>query len=250
MSRSSSKPPIRMPKIAATDYSLWTLMSFSTAFHHALPHGVLTAVTLPETPEEPGDRVLARLHHDERAFADTLNGHRRIEFIGGRLALRSACEQLGERTGAILPSPRGAPMLPDGLSGSISHKRGLAVGMACRSTGGTLGIDLEDYGPARPGIVSMVLRETERAAVTQLPDDVQWMSTLQRFSMKEAVYKALDPYVHRYVGFHEAEVIPELNGLATVTLHLKHGEGPFHVDARYTWLLGRLLCTVKIRPDA
>jgi len=121
--------------------------------------------------------------------------------------------------------------------------------MVCRSGDGTLGIDLEDYGPERPGIASMVLRETERAEVSTLPEDVQWMSTLQRFSMKEAVYKALDPYVKRYVGFHEAEVVPELNGIATVTLHLKHGEGPFHVDARYTWLSGRLLCTVRIRPD-
>ena len=238
-----------MPKIAPTDYSLQTLMSFSTAFHHALPHGVLTAVTLPETPEVPEDRVLARLHQEERDFAANLKGHRRVEFIGGRLALRSACEQLGVRPGAILPTPRGAPQLPDGFSGSISHKRGLAIGMVCRDRDGTLGIDLEDYGPERPGITTMVLRESERSIVASLPEDVQWMATLQRFSMKEAVYKALDPYVQRYVGFHEAEVIPELNGIATVALHLKHGEGPFDVDARYTWLAGRLLCTVRIRPD-
>jgi 4'-phosphopantetheinyl transferase EntD len=121
--------------------------------------------------------------------------------------------------------------------------------MVCRDRDGTLGIDLEDYSPERPGITTMVLRESERSIVASLPEDVQWMATLQRFSMKEAVYKALDPYVQRYVGFHEAEVIPELNGIATVALHLKHGEGPFDVDARYTWLAGRLLCTVRIRPD-
>ncbi len=71
-----------------------------------------------------------------------------------------------------------------------------------------------------------------------------------RFSIKESIYKALDPYVHRYVGFHEAEVHPDLQGTARVELRLKNGEGPLQVDARYHWIRGRILTSVRIRPAA
>ena len=49
-------------------------------------------------------------------------------------------------------------------------------------------------------------------------------------------------------GFHEAEVEPDLDGAAVVKLVLTGGEGPFEVDARYEWLQGRLLTSVRIRP--
>ena len=35
---------------------------------------------------------------------------------------------------------------------------------------------------------------------------------------------------------------------AVVELALAQGEGPFDVDARYEWLRGRILTSVRIRP--
>ncbi len=222
---------------------------FSLAYHHATAHGLVAAVHLPDAPDPVPEAVLAELHPAEAEHARTLRAWRQVSFVGGRRALRLACQQLGLQPPGTLPDDRGAPTLPDGLVGSVSHKRALAVALVCRDHGETVGIDLEDYGPARPGIAPRVLTPREQAAVDALAtEERRWLATLLRFSMKEAVYKALDPWVRRYVGFHEAEVDPDTDGGAVVQLQLAEGEGPFAVDARYDWLHGRLLTSVRIRP--
>ncbi len=223
-------------------------MHFDVAFHHATPHGVVTAVHIPDSPDPVPEEVLARLSPAEAIHARTLKGYRQPSFVGGRLALRKACEQLGQHVSApILPDARGTPLLPAQLTGSISHKRDLAVGMVSFAAHGTLGVDLEDYGPPRLGIAEAVLRPEELAAIGSLPEARRWIAILVRFSIKESIYKALDPHVRRYVGFHEAFVEPDLQGGAQVALHLANGEGPFAVDARYEWLQGRLLTSVRLR---
>lgn len=221
--------------------------AFDLAYHHATSHGIAAAVHLPDSPDPVPDRILELLHPGESEHAATLKGFRQVSFVGGRLALRLAAQQLGLQPPAVLPDDRGCPTLPDELLGSISHKRTLAVAKVARNHGWTLGIDLEDYGPPRPGIMGRVLTPQERAIVESLPEDRQWPATLLRFSLKEAVYKALDPWVQRYVGFQEAEVVPNTDGGAEITLTLEGGEGPFVVDARYDWLHGRLLSSVMIR---
>lgn len=217
------------------------------AFHHASPHGVLSAVHIPDSPDPVPEVVLAQLPPAEAAFAREQRGYRQVSYVGGRLALRHAAAQLGFQVPPILTDARSRPVLPSTLSGSISHKRDLAIGMVSSASLGTLGVDLEDYAPHRPAIASHVLTEAEQAQIAELPDSRRWIALLVRFSIKESIYKALDPYVNRYVGFHEAEVDPDLQGAARVALRLANGEGPFTVDARYEWLHGRLLTSVRIR---
>ncbi len=139
-------------------------------------------------------------------------------------------------------------MLPESLSGSISHKRTLAVGMVGQARNGSLGVDLEEYEPKRPAIAKSVLTEGELEHIQTLPEGRRWIALLTRFSIKESVYKAVDPFVRRYVGFHEAVVEPDLEGGAQVRLQLVNGEGPFAVEGRYEWLAGRLLTSVRIQP--
>jgi 4'-phosphopantetheinyl transferase EntD len=225
------------------------LIPFTLSFHHATPHGVVSAVNIPDSPEPVPETVLATLPPAEREHALGLRGYRQVQFVGGRIALRQACEQLGARPPSLLPDDRGAPKIPPGLVGSVSHKTTLAVGMVARAAAGTLGVDLEDYGPPRPNIASRILTPPELEEIAGLPEDRRWISIVLRFSIKEAIYKALDPYVRRYVGFHEARVHPDLEGRAAVSLDLERGEGPFEVDARYEWLRGRILTSVRIRPS-
>lgn len=208
----------------------------------------MSAIHIPDSPDPVPEQILAELPPEEAEHAQSLRGYRQVQFVGGRMALRLALEQLGVRAGAMLPDERGAPVVPEGLAGSVSHKRTIAVAMAARSHLGTLGVDVEDYGPPRPSIAPRVLRPEELAAVEAMPEDRRWFAILLRFSIKEAVYKALDPYVRRYVGFHEALVEPDLHGDAVVRLDLTGGEGPFAVEARYEWLRGRILTSVRIRP--
>ncbi len=231
-------------------YDRGILDSFTVAYHHATPHGVLSAVHIPDAPDPVPEAVLERLPGAEAQHARTLRGFRQVQFVGGRIALRAAASQLGVQPPPILATDRGAPDLPRGFTGSVSHKRTIAVGMVGRSHMGILGVDIEDYGPPRPAIAKKILRPEELAALSGLGEAEHWMGVLMRFSIKESIYKALDPYVGRYVGFSEASVAPDLRGRAAVTLHLEKGEGPFEVDARYEWLTGRLLTSVRIRPTA
>jgi len=208
---------------------------------------VLSAIHIPDAPDPVPERVIARLHAREAEFAQTLRGFRQVQFAGGRLAIRAALQQLGVTPAAVLPDERGAPILPKGVSGSITHKRDLALAMVAGDALGTLGVDLEDYAPPRPSIAERVLVPEEIETLRGLAEERQWIALLLRFSIKEAIYKALDPFVRRYVGFHEVVVRPDLHGWAEVELNLEKGEGPFEVEARYEWLFGRIVTSARIR---
>ena len=92
-----------------------------------------------------------------------------------------------------------------------------------------------------------MLRPEEIEDVEALPESRRWTAILLRFSLKEALYKALFPRVGRYVGFDEARVRPGLDGLAQVDLFLKDLEGPFQVEARYHWIENHLLAAIRLR---
>lgn len=223
------------------------MKKFNLAFHHATPHGIVAAFNIPDSPDPVPAEVLERLHPEEAVFARALKGYRQVQFVGGRLAARQATSQLRIDLPPLLSTERGAPDAPEGLRVSISHKRELALAMVSLSGPFQLGVDLEDYGPARMNIAGKVLTPPELAEVRTIEDPTaQWINTLLRFSIKESIYKALDPYVGRYVGFKEAVVRPDLEGRAEVILKLSNNEGPFLVDARYEWLHGHLLTSVRL----
>lgn len=231
---------------AARGYVPAIVKPFSIAYQHASRHGIVAAIHLPAEPAPVPDHALERLHASEAHRADSLSGLRKISYVGGRLAMRLAAQQLGVVPAAIESDEHGAPCLPDGLIGSISHKRQLAVALVSRNYGASVGVDLEEYGPPRPGIASRVLTPTEQAQVAELDPDRQWTSVLLRFSLKESLYKALNPWVRRYVGFHEAEVEPDTDGGAVIRLQLTGAEGPYLAEGHYLWLHGRLLTSVRL----
>jgi enterobactin synthetase component D len=232
--------------IVALRYDGAILASFEVAYHYANRHGVLTAVHVPDTPEPVPDEVMQRLPLAEAELAQGMTGMRRVRFVAGRLALRRACEQVGASPPPILVGGRGAPSLPRGLAGSVSHKTSVAVGMVARAEGGTLGVDLTEYGPPRAGLASRVLTEDERAEIAGQEPAQHWISVLMRFSIKEAMYKSLDPLLNRYIGYQEVAVHPDVNGGVIVDLRLGGADG-LEVDARYAWLHGRLLCSARAK---
>jgi 4'-phosphopantetheinyl transferase EntD len=69
---------------------------------------------------------------------------------------------------------------------------------------------------------------------------------LLRFSVKEAIYKALDPFVRRYVAFREMSVSPRADGTAEVRPHLPAAEGPFEIEATWRRTSGLVLTTARI----
>jgi enterobactin synthetase component D len=207
-----------------------------------------------ERRDPPG---MARLADEERAYLETLSPMRKPSWLAGRIALHEALRDLGLDHGPILTTTRGAPELPDGAVGSISHKQTLAVGLARpRHPGLHIGIDIEPVPPLpgesgwspRPDISSRVLTDAELAALGAIPEPLRRRQVVLCFSLKEAIYKAINPLVGRYVSFKEATVVPASDGSVAVTLALKHAEGPFVAEASWRELSGHLLTTACVRP--
>jgi phosphopantetheine--protein transferase-like protein len=209
-------------------------VAFEEQFRWTLAHGLLVAVDLPAT--SAAVQPLELLPPEEAGLARDFAPPRQLSFAGGRIALARALETLGISRQSILWTPRGAPQLPGGVQGSLSHKRDLAVALAALDDGWTRGVDVEELAPRRLSISHKVLTPDEQREVATLDEAQRVFAVMARFSLKESLYKALDPHVQRYVGFDEAEVTLGNDGHASARLLLKKGEGPFEVELAWrTW---------------
>lgn len=185
---------------------------------------------------EPGVDALVP---EERAIAEKMGPRRVGTFVGGRLSLRRALEKLGVAPGAILTSPRGAPLLPVGVTGSISHKDDIAVAVAAHQRAGEhVGIDLEVDEPLRVDISRRVLREEERPAVEALEGAARDRRVRVTFALKEAIYKAIDPIVARYVAFDEVALDLTDESAPRAILHLDPPAPDFDVSLAFEEMNG------------
>ncbi len=183
---------------------------------------VVTRAVVPDVPDEGWDALLDRavhsgsLHPLEASFARGLPAPRRATFVAGRQALRDALSTVAPVVGASLD----APILR-------THRGAPAAAVAPR--GGTLqhiGLDLERRPQGddlrRPSIARKILTGREYEYVQQWGDDTLAgrEHVLVHFALKEAVYKAIDPFVERYVRFTEVELEMAGDGRPQVTLLL------------------------------
>jgi 4'-phosphopantetheinyl transferase EntD len=207
-------------------------------------HGCVVAVDVVDL--DPG--AWAELHPDEHAHSLTLAEVRRREWIAGRRALRHALLRVGDSTAiashSIGSDERGAPAVPNGLVGSVSHKRALAVALAARDTGWTVGIDLELDEPRRIDIAHKVLTPMEMTRLEAIAGAKRDRWVTRAFAIKEAVYKAIDPHLRRYVGFQEVEVWPATDG--SVAVAPVNGWG---LEVEAAWLGDGVhwMCTARAR---
>jgi 4'-phosphopantetheinyl transferase EntD len=195
------------------------------------PHGRALSVAVD-------DEMVTRdaLVGSEIAIAAELGPVRRREFVAGRAALRSL---LGEPV-AIVPDDRGAPMLPAGWVGSISHKGERAAALVAPAGHGFVGLDIEVAAPARFPIERRILTAREQERVRDARD------VTRSFAIKEAIYKAIDPIVRRFVGFTEVEL--EVGADGTCTVHVVDAVRlPVVVEAWWQERDGLWLATAKGR---
>lgn len=202
----------------------------------ALAHGACVIVEIADP-----DAALTGLAPAEQQRAAELGAVRRRDFIAGRTALRLALADAPAAAAAILSDDRGAPVMPAGWVGSLSHKAGLAAALVAPAGAWHIGVDLERAVAPRADIASRILTPREQAALRD-GDPARGPAVTLRFAIKEAIYKALDPYVRRYVGFTEVEL--DLDGDAvTVTTAL-----PFAIEASWRAHGGHWLATARARP--
>jgi enterobactin synthetase component D len=199
----------------------------------------------------------ALLHPEEAALVEAMPPARRDTFVAGRLAMRAAmgsalAEQVPRKAFApILRTARGAPVLPHTVAGSVSHKHDAALAlMAPRGTlrsGAAMhvGVDLEHRPTARdiardiarPSIARRILTAPELEALAAFDADplAQRERVILSFAIKEAVYKAIDPMVQRYVRFTEVALQFADDGLVSVSLLLPElATGQVTVRAQYS----------------
>jgi 4'-phosphopantetheinyl transferase EntD len=217
------------------------------AFDLALEHGRCVGVRIPADPDELLALAASTLPPDERAAALELAALRRRSWIGGRVALREALARAGLEAPAVLRDDRGAPMFPAHVVGSVTHKAEVAAALVAPAppTGARVGVDLEVEGPRGTDISSKVLTDDELAEIANLEGDERAREVLLRFSLKESIYKAIDPFVRRYVGFREVTARPRAGGGVDVTAGLRAGEGPFAIDATWRRLDGLVVTTAR-----
>jgi len=225
-----------------------------------LPHGTLVAVSLPTCSTDADleaalASVRSQLRPDEWAVADGLSRPRRLGFVGGRVALRAGLAVVApeQADAPVLRTARGAPRMPSGTIGSISHKARIAVALVSTPTASahTIGVDVEEPPTerdlARPDLAPRILTPLERHELAPLAasDALAYREAVRlRFALKEAVYKAIDPHVQRYVRFQEVEVFPDGAGTVAVRLALPEFVGRhMAVHAYWTRVHGYLIAT-------
>jgi phosphopantetheine--protein transferase-like protein len=211
-------------------------VSFAVLFRRELPAGTCVGVSLPTGD---GFALPVDLHPDEAALVHAAPVLLRTTFIGGRVALRAAMAAVGagpaESAAPVLRTPRGAPAVPSGFVASISHKREIAVALAARAEltpRTTIGVDVEIPRSLRTNIAPRVLTADEQATLADLDPAARDAELLFRFAAKEAIYKALDPWVQRMVAFQEVEIVtaPDGGRRARLLLAGHQDEGPFDVE--------------------
>ena len=215
---------------------------FGTVFELPMKDGLCLALQLPEMSDQEPTLPISELHPLERDRLAHMKPARKISFTGGRVALRRALENFCSRETVacpVLPDELGAPTLPEGAMGSISHTHGLvaaavsvppdlleSLGSTSTSAGGdhsplplrAIGVDIEAVDRfLSPRAAIRCLHEVERRTLADPPTGLDSsVELLLRVSIKEALYKALHPLVRRTIRWHSVQVAPAKDGSCEV----------------------------------
>ncbi|CAM9449500.1 unnamed protein product, partial [Hapterophycus canaliculatus] len=211
----------------------------STAMDKVLPFGRCVGVALPSALTDDVMRAAEEeLLPEEIAYCLGLPTTLQLGFLGGRLAIRRALNGMKGAASAaaaslaILHNQHGAPVLPEGVSASISHKRHMAVALVQLGCEGHIGVDIElPATKRRLDLRRRVLTRRECDSLGGVAGMTEQEEVLLRFSVKEAVYKAAHPYLHRPLGFKDVEVHPITGGGCEVNTSSKGAWGDLHMSA-------------------
>ncbi|MEM7002712.1 MAG: 4'-phosphopantetheinyl transferase superfamily protein [Pseudomonadota bacterium] len=176
----------------------------------------------------PLDDYSEQLDVEQMAILGEARDVRKVAFSIGRYCALLAQEQLNLAPSIIGQNAR-APLWPDNLSGSISHSKQLAVSIVSREPCG-VGVDIETLGRISDKLLPTLFTSRELRKLETAPD----YATTLAFSAKEAGYKAIAPWVGEYIGFQEAEIIPDY-AAGTFRIHYlgkSAPEGEAYVEPR------------------
>jgi 4'-phosphopantetheinyl transferase EntD len=105
----------------------------------------------------------------------------------------------------------------------------------------------EAHAQVRPDVRTRVLTHDELARLESVPEENRRRTVVLHFSLKEALYKAIDPLVGRHVAFHEASMTPLPDGSAAIALALSENDGAFAATAFWTEVEDHFLTTARVQ---
>lgn len=198
-----------------------------------LPAEVASAEALADPPD-------VVLFPEEEALLARAVDKRRREFTTARFCARQALAELGLPAMPLLRGPKGEPLWPPGLTGSITHCAGYRAAAVARTAAiRSIGIDAEPHGALPDGVLDVV----------SLPEERDWIHEFSRtapaiwwdrllFSAKESVYKAWFPLARRWLGFEQAAITVHQGGTFSARLLVP---GPRVGDSELREFAGRWL---------
>ena len=172
--------------------------------------------------------------------------NRQAEFIAGRLSAASALQSAGLKAQVLQQNLDRSPQWPPETVGSISHKGNLAAAItAKRKDYQFVGLDIERAIPHQTALklAPKILSNAERAVIEGTRIDNKNLEFSQGFtrvfSAKEALYKAIYPYVKRYLPFSICELTALSSDRLTLQLSAEIAKSISHTapfEVHYTTL--------------
>lgn len=168
-----------------------------------------------ECPPGPDHPQLHPLEESQLA-GRCLSEQRRKEFALGRWCARRAMAALSRGQEPLLTGPSRAPIWPQGLIGSITHcEEYCAAAVAETKDVAAIGIDAEPWRGFPLEIRTHVVTENEYSLSKLGQCDAQSLAVF--FSVKESVFKALNPVTDLFFDFLSISVILDM-GLGRFSL--------------------------------
>lgn len=118
---------------------------------------------------------------------EDMGNDRRRSFIAGRIAARDALASIGRSAPIIGRGPDGHPLWPDGVSGSVSHSRDLAVAVV------TVSAELQSVGVDIEALDDSSNADERRLTPSPAPE-------LRLRTAQEASFKAMSAIDPRAIG--------------------------------------------------
>ncbi len=134
---------------------------------------------------------------------------RKAEFLAGRIAAKEVLECLGVLGCQVNIGALRQPIWPEGVTGSITHARSIAVCIAGKlKYVGKIGVDVEPWIDERvtEEIKNEIISKQEISNLSSLHWPFNYKLTLC-FSIKESLFKALSAILVGSYHFYDLEVI-------------------------------------------
>lgn len=135
------------------------------------------------------------------------NAHQpRIEsFSTGRRCAHGALQHIGMDTVELLQQSDGSVLWPGSCTGSISHCMDLAIALVTSDPQVmSVGVDIERTAPFNRDVLKLVSSADEQRWLSR-DNTLEWVATAL-FSIKESVFKCLNPVTSLWIDFDSVSV--------------------------------------------